>query len=328
MLLILTIITTFTNRTPIHTHYTIHAPSPAKNPLTTQALPEWQSGKVRKHPNKPNQATMKTTLSAAAPEDGANHGVGSAPAKTPSVQDILNQPTSALPTGHYGDGSRFGGIRYPVGDPVVPVNDGAKVKMELAAKNNNQLIPYIQNHIEMMTGNPFYTAPQPPTADFLAQFNLYQAATLAAINAEAAWKDAISLRDQMRYDMTTMMNARGAYIQEASNGNKQAILSCGLGVKNPPTYVTTLSAPTNLRVDLNGEAGMMKIRWDGVTNALTYVLQCSRDVTPRVWEQLSSTTKTQVTKTLEVGVTYAFRVAANGTPGQSNWSPEVIRGAA
>ena len=41
-----------------------------------------------------------------------------------------------------------------------------------------------------------------------------------------------------------------------------------------------------------------------------------------------STTKTAVTKTLEVGVTYAFRVAASGTPGQSNWSAETIRGAA
>jgi len=271
---------------------------------------------------------MKTILSAAAPEDGANHGGGSAPAKTPNIQDNLNQPTSALPTGHYGDGSRYGGIRYAVGDPLVPINDGAKVKMELAAKNNNVLIPYIQNHIDMTTGNPLFASVQPVAVDFLAQFNLYQDAALAAINAEAAWKDANAYRDQMRAEMTEMMNKRAAYIQEASNGNKQAILSSGLGVKNPPTHVASLSAPTNLRVDLNGEAGMMKIRWDGVLNAKTYVLQCSPDVTPRVWVQLVSTTKTQVTKTLEVGVTYVFRAAANGTPGQSNWSPEVIRGAA
>ncbi len=297
--------------------------------MTAQALPEWLWSKSRNlEPNKPNPKTMKTILSAAAPDDGANNGGGSASAKIPTIQNILNEPADVLPTGRYGSGSRYGAIRYTVGDTVVPINEGAKVKMELATKNNNQLIPYIQNHIEMMTGNPIYTAPQPPAVDFLAQFNLYQTAALAAINAEAAWKDAIALRDQMRSDMTAMMNMRGAYIQEASNGNRQAILSSGLGVKNPPTYVTTLSAPTNLRVDLNGEAGMMKIRWDGVPNALTYVLQCSRDVTPRVWEQISSTTKTQVTKTLEVGVTYAFRVAANGTPGQSNWSPETIRGAA
>jgi hypothetical protein len=99
-------------------------------------------------------------------------------------------------------------------------------------------------------------------------------------------------------------------------------------VRNPPTPVTSLAAPTNLRVELNGEAGMMKFRWDGSENARVYLLQCSRNVMPRVWEPLASTTKTGVTKTLEVGATYAFRVAAMGTPGQSNWSAETIRGAA
>ena len=267
-------------------------------------------------------------LSAPAPDDGAHSGGGAASANTPKIQDLLNPPGAVLPTGRYDQGKRYGAIRYAAGDPTTPVNDGAKVKMELATKNNNQLIPFIQNHIEMTTGNPLFVTVQPPAADFLAQFNLYQNAALAAIHAEAAWKDSIALRDQMRADMTAMMNVRAAYIQEASNGNKQAILSSGLGVKNPPTPISAIAAPTNLRVDLNGEAGMMKIRWDTVTGAKTYVLQCSPDVTPRVWEQLSSTTKTLVTKTLEVGQTYVFRVAAQGTPGQSNWSPEVIRGAA
>lgn len=277
---------------------------------------------------------MKTTIQAAAPEEGGNNGGGQSASHGPKAQSSKAEYTQqnadglTAPTGHYGDGSRYGMIRYAVGDVAVPINEGAKVKMELSSKNNNQLIPYIQNHIEMMTGNALYPTPSPLPADFLAQFNAYQSAALAAINAEALWRDAIALRDQMRFDMTAMMNKRGAYIQDASNGNRQAILSSGLGVKNLPSYVTALSAPTNLRVDLNGEAGMMKIRWDVVPNAKTYNVECSRDVTPRIWEPLASTTKTQVTKTLEVGVTYVFRAAANGVPGQSNWSPEVVRGAA
>ena len=50
--------------------------------------------------------------------------------------------------------------------------------------------------------------------------------------------------------MISAMNTRGSYVQSTSNGNKQAILSSGLGVKNPPTPLTALAAPTNLRVDL------------------------------------------------------------------------------
>ncbi len=268
---------------------------------------------------------MKTTLSAAASDDGANHGGGASSASQPS--ENRNAPTS-VPTGRYDQGHRYGTIRYGVGDPLPPVNEKAKVKMGLSTKTTNELIPYIQNHIEMMTGNPNFVTPQPPAADLLALFNTYQEAALNTINLEALLRDAKAAQEQLRTDITAMMNVRGAYVQEASNGNRQVILSSGLGVKNPPTPVTSLAAPTNLRVDLNGEPGMMKFRWDGVAAAKTYVLQCSPDVMPRVWEQIESTTKTGVTKTLEVGVTYAFRVAANGTPGQSNWSAETIRGAA
>lgn len=210
----------------------------------------------------------------------------------------------------------------------VPIDEGAKVKMGLYDLSTDALIPYIENHIRMMTGNPNFAMPQPPPEDFLADFNAYQNAAMAVLNLEAMLRDAMALREQMRGVMVGTMNVRAAYVQQASNGNRQVITSSGLGVKSAPTYVTSLAAPTNLRVELNGEAGLMKIRWNGVPHARTYLLQYRRNETPDAWETLESTTKTTVTKTLEVGVTYVFRVSANGTPGMSNWSAETIRGAA
>lgn len=273
--------------------------------------------------DKPGEAAATPTGGAATTRPPSNQTQATA-ARAPGAKPAA----TALPTGRYNQGHRYGTIRYAVGNPLPPVDEGAKVKMGLTKKTTNQLIPYIQNHIEMMTGNPNFTTPQPLAADLLALFNTYQEAALAVINLEAALKDAVALRDQLRGDLTGAMNVRASYVQQTSNGNRQVILSSGLGAKNPPTPVNSLTAPTNLRVDLNGEAGLMKIRWDTVPHAKTYALQCSRDVTPRVWEPLDSGTKTLVTKTLEVGVTYVFRVAAIGKPGQSNWSPEVIRGAA
>ena len=220
------------------------------------------------------------------------------------------------------------GRRHALADPAVPVSDGAKVKMGLFDKKIRELIPYLQNHIEMMTDNPNFLTPQPPAEDFLAQFEAFQDDALAVLHAETVLRDAVARRDQRRAAMTAMMNVRAAYVQEASNGNRQVILSSGLDVKNPATRVTTLAAPTNLRAELNGEAGVMKLRWEAVDHARTYPLQYSPDVQPRQWVQLENTTKTQVTKKLEVGMTYVFRVAAAGTPGQSNWSAECIRGAA
>lgn len=236
---------------------------------------------------------------------------------------------AALPTGHYDAGHAYGTIQYAVGDPVPrPANEGARVKLGLQKKSNPDMLLFVQNHIDLITPLPLYADVRPLPADFLGVFNAYRSAEQALVAAESALRDAFALRDQMRAQMDTMMVARGASVQEISNGNRQAILSTGLQVRNGPTPVQAIAAPGNLRVDLNGEAGMMKIRWDLVPHALNYVLQCSPNVTPRVWEQLASTTKTQATKTLPVGEVYVFRVAAVGTPGQSNWSPEVIRGAA
>lgn len=261
---------------------------------------------VQKKESQPaTPTTMHTTLHDAASEAGARSGGG------------LSHAFSGHPT-----------VRQVAVGNQPPVNEGAKVKMGLYVMTTNELIPYIENHIEMMTGNPNFADPQPPPEAFLADFNAYQNSAMAVLNLEAMLRDAIAQREQQRGTMVGAMNVRAAYVQQASNGNRQVILSSGLGVKSAPTYVTSLAAPTNLRVELNGEAGLMKIRWDPVAHAKTYLLQYRRSGTSDAWETLDSTTKTTVTKTLEVGVTYVFRVAANGTPGMSNWSAETIRGAA
>jgi hypothetical protein len=276
---------------------------------------------------------MKTLLSAAAaPEDGANHGGGSASAKTPSVQDILNQPTSALPTGHYDDGSHYGGIRYPVGVGTKPVNDGGKVKMDLSGKTNSVLVPYIANHITQMTGNPNFLTPLPAAVDFLAMFTSYSDAVAAAIAAETAWKDANALRDQLRHEMVVMMTGRAGYIQEASNGNRQVIVSSGLGVKNPPTPAGVLPPPLGLRVDLNGTVGKMILNWGAVSGNGGYLLQQAIVVNGVVgsWELIEVGPKPTITLNgMTVGVEYAFRVAAiGGIGGKSDWSTVVMRTAA
>ena len=73
------------------------------------------------------------------------------------------------PQPHYGDGSHYdSGVRYPVTDPTPPINDGGKVKMDLFSKTDTQLVNYTYAHIEDMTGNEIFPAPQPSAVDFKA----------------------------------------------------------------------------------------------------------------------------------------------------------------
>lgn len=242
----------------------------------------------------------------------------------PTAEEILHQAA----TGRYNSGARYGQIIYAVGDDPLPSAEKAKVKMGLSKMKDSDMVTYIENHIEAMTGNTLYPTPSPAAPDLLLQFTTFRNALLAMEAARTTYENANAILAAQRTQMIDMMNRRAGYVQDASNGNKQAIVSSGLGVKAPPTPTTFLSAPLNLRIDLNGEAGLVKARWDAVTEARMYVLQCREDTETGDWQQIASTTRTTFTTNLDVGKTYRFRVAACGVPGQSNWSPPVTRGVA
>ncbi len=89
--------------------------------------------------------------------------------------------------------------------------------------------------------------------------------------------------------------------------------------------------PLNLRIDLNGQAGVMILRWNRVAKALSYFVQCADATTDeRVWTDLKTISNRKLILTdMEIGKMYAFRVAAiGGSAGQSLWCPEVLRMAA
>jgi hypothetical protein len=282
-----------------------------------------------------------TTLQVPASDEGGNHGNGNAASsnqetpnflpKMPTVQDLLKAVASQQQP-HYGQVHFDNGAHYAVGDPVVPTSDGAKVKMDLAGRPTSQRIMYIENHITQTTGNPNFLTPLPSAVDFLAQFTAYRNAALAADAAETLARDAIAMRDQVWAQMLTAMNMRAAYVQAASNGNRQVILSSGLGAQNPRTPTGVLPPPLGLRVDLNGTVGKMILNWDAVSGARTYLVQRAIVVNGVTgpWEIIDAGLKPTLTLNgMTVGTLYAFRVAAmGGSSGMSDWSTVVMRTAA
>lgn len=268
---------------------------------------------------------MKTIQTA--PEDENN---GSKPKADPMMQEAIQQAQTAIAKGpHYGDGSTYGDAHYAVGVPGLPVNEGAKVKMELSSRSNENLQGYVGNHITQMTGNPNFTTPAPTAPVFLELFETFQTALAAALSAKTVYENALITRDSARVALVEAMNVRAAYVQQASNGNAEVIVSSGLNVRNAPTPVGQLAPPSDFRAELNGVAGVVKLQWKASPHARGYLVQCSPDVQPRKFELLANTTKPRAQKELAVGETYVFRVAASGgSTGQSYWSPELIRGAA
>lgn len=279
-----------------------------------------------------------TNIQAPASDEGGNHGSGNAASnETPSFFQKPATPQehlkalSAEPPPVYGQIHFNSGAHYAVGDPVTPVDDGAKVKMGLGQLSNAQLVPYIQNHITLMTGNAYYPLPAPPAVSFLALFTAYETSVAAATAAESARRDAVATRDQNYAAMISAMNTRGSYVQSTSNGNRQAILSSGLGVQNSRTPVGVLPAPLALRVDLNGTVGKMILNWAAVPRARSYLMECAiASQSPLNWNLMEVGPKPTLTLNgMIVGTEYVFRIAAvGGSSGRSDWSTPVTRTAA
>lgn len=238
----------------------------------------------------------------------------------------LHQPS-------YDSGLRYDtpGLRYADTDPVAaPVTDGAKVKMELATRSNENLIGFVQNHIAQMTGNVNFPTPSPSAVDLQASLDAVQVKLALVESLTTQLREARNQLDGARAVLETNMTTRGAYVQTASNGNSGVILSSGLEVKNPPAPTGQLPPPSDLQVHLNGVTGLMLLSWKPVPKAKNYAVQFSEAVTPRNWNALPNSDKSKLQiPNMDVGKTYAFRVAASGgSTGQSYWCPEVIRAAA
>ena len=277
---------------------------------------------------------MKIALSAPAPDEGAGapKSNGGIPAAMERGNRLEAEASGNGP--HYNQGLRYGtpGLRYAVGDETPPEPSAAlaKVKLEMATRPDSDLVSWITNHITLITGNASFPSPQPLPADLAAALTDFQTRLAAQVEALAVAKTATTSKDFSRKTLEDLMTGRGSYVQTASAGNAALIEGVGLGVKNPRTPVGPLAPPINIRIDLNGVPGVMKMRWDSVAYARGYLVQCSEDVQPRVWSQIKNTSKCSLQlENMEVGKTYVFRLASQGgSTGQSPWSAEVIRGAA
>lgn len=111
-----------------------------------------------------------------------------------------------------------------------------------------------------MDGNACSPTPQPTKAIFDEKLAALEAVLAAMENHRIEGKNLTDQRDQVRTVFEQIFTQRGTYVELTSEGDGDWIASAGLPVRNVPTPTGILPAPLALRVDLNGEEGVMIIR--------------------------------------------------------------------
>lgn len=246
-------------------------------------------------------------------------------------------PPPVIPTQppHYGTGLHFDtpGLHYAAGDPPTPpVNDGGKARTDLNNKTDAEVVDYIYMHIKKMAGNENFSNPQPTAVDFQALADNFANAVTGVTAAKNNLTQAILDREAARAAMDAAgWSIRVPYVQIASNGNSAVIASSGLSVRSAPTPTGVLPPPENFRVDLNDIPGAMFFSCNPVPKARGYVIQFADASTmERDWKPFATMNSTRYSaKNMEIGKTFAFRIATTGgSTSQSDWSMEIVRTAA
>jgi hypothetical protein len=259
----------------------------------------------------------------------------STPTTSPEAATTNSPAPAAKPASttspNYDAGLRYGAVVRYAGDTILPVDDGGLIKFAPSSLLPTDLLSFSLDENRAIDGNPLFPEPVPSVADMDAVLATLQADVNAWKAAQIDLRDAASKMNLSAGVVAGMMKMRANYVQCASNGNSNAIVSAGFLLRNPRTPVGDLPAPINLLLTLNGTPGVMFLEWSPVDKARAYVIQMSpADTLAREWKHFRTcTTVRQKFDGMELGKVFAFRLAAiGGASSQSDWSAEVVRMAA
>lgn len=196
------------------------------------------------------------------------------------------------------------------------------VKPGLTRVTAAALVDKGRNCVTMMTANPAFLAPNPLPNPTLAAVTaacdkLDNAIQAYDFNRGKVEKEA---RDVAYEELKVIIRDLGNYVQLASKGEKDVILSGGFDVVKSPAPPSVPTVPGDVRADATKVTGQVEVRWKASKGHRLYKLfMTSGDPTQETgWELIAETGKVRyIVNGLTRFKTYSFRLVAVGAAGVS-----------
>ncbi len=191
------------------------------------------------------------------------------------------------------------------------------MKTGLTGMTSTALVEKGRTIVTMMTGNPAFSTPAPTLSDVtqacdeLDKANQQFEANHGRLDREK--------RDQEFEVLKSLLIQLGGYVQQASEGDRDKILSSGFDVRREASPIGLLPAPQNVRAVTTAYPGRLVVRWSGVKGRSNYQLWQTLDPKdPASWTLVTITSKNRhVIEDLTSDQVYYYRVTALGTAGSS-----------
>lgn len=166
----------------------------------------------------------------------------------------------------------------------------AKVKIGFSGLSVPDQVERARLIVTKMTGNVSYTTPNPALADVTAAANALETAYNQSRNRD---KDKIMAKNMRREELLFIVNQLGAYVQEASGGHTENIISSGYSVRGANTpHSDTAGAASNVRLSDGSNHGRIRVDFDAAENAVLYSIVAGIDVNAMVEQYRGITSKT------------------------------------
>lgn len=170
--------------------------------------------------------------------------------------------------------------------------------------------------VDMMTGNLSYPTPTPALALVTTATDKYDDAYQDSILGGVTDTAMLKLR---RDDQYVIVKQLAAYVQEASLGDEEIILSSGFGVKRKPGAPQLPDTPHNLRVKTTDNAGEYSLIFKSVKGSKMYRYEhTTTPDQPASWQVVKEISRSRcILGGFTSGTRNYFRVTAMNAAGES-----------
>lgn len=173
-----------------------------------------------------------------------------------------------------------------------------------------------------LTGNTYFTAPQPTLADLKTAIDVYTASLAKAKNGSRADKEQKNLDKQ---GLISLLRDESDYVNMIAKGDVLTLLTTGFNLSKDrqPKVLGTPDAKVEA-----GENGALILSTPSVNGALTYKHKYKADSNAATWIEISSTRATCKLEGLTPGTVYIMQIDAIGSRNQVTSSNVVTKMAA
>lgn len=209
---------------------------------------------------------------------------------------------------------------------LLPLNTGgAQVKLELFGRPDDDLAQMTRRHLECMENNAHFPDPVPSQGDLGSLLEAFAQDCRDTRNAMKHVRMLVAQKLKSRRKLEQALNRRGNYVQLASQGEADLILSTSFGIRKKRQVVLELDPPGDIQVVPGAEPGSMVLTWSKVRHAKLYRLEYGPEDGAKTEIPLTGRRRKELFG-LEIGRMHTFRIASiGGLSGQSAWSAAVRR---